>query len=930
MTYLSNPPCFPAPFRAVSRIAIIAVWLTLLAAVRTAAFDDHLGWNFESGDDPLTAAARLDIGALLNDPMEAPEGLVSQRNGRFYFGNGREARFWGVGVNNLASTTESLRAQMQFLAKRGVNMVRFSPRTYGKNQNDLLEVNSAEFDKLQKGFAACRAAGMHAMIEPFWILTLEVKPGWNIEGYTDAWLKDNPDKNIPFGLQFFDPTLKAAYKSWLKEIFTRANPNAPGATPIGQDSALGLILLQGEDNLFFYTFNPANYPPAQQERIDRLFGDFLIAKYGSINAATAAWGSSTALSRDDPTGGLMTVQSAADMGSGFSVRNRRLPDQLEFITRLQADWYEEIIAMLRDEAGIVCPIIASNWQTANAAYLADLDHYVYTSAGVLAMNKFFGAAAATRATSWQVSGGDTYYSLPIVSRADTRFPFLFKHAHGFPTVITSTSWLLPMDYQAEAPFLSAAYAAMGGVDGLFFNFQESLTWEGTRTNLAVTIPPMVGQFPLAALMYRRGDVAQAPVVVREGRQLESLYHASKQRLDLTNSSHGKTYEPPTAEGTNAWDPSIAYVGSVEVDFETDEDYIDSTAFTLIDRTGTGIRSVTGQLAIDETKGLMTFNTPLAQGATGFLNGAGFITLSNAMLRLRNNFGSLGLISLDGRPLSQSTSILIQAIGDSHPTGFTTETIPLSFEGKSVDGQRIMTVGARPWLAESIEGRVDLLGTLRPIKAEALDTNGYAVSDLTGSLLQTANGWRLNLPKTNAYVLLTLEAPADEQPVVTTRGLALADAGKSYEMRLTAAGGNEPLVWSILEPLPEGLTLESNGLLQGTPLWGGQQTLTVKVQDVDGDADSRPLHLTVLGQDKPVSIWPGLAGNKWFAETGFLYDGFYPFVYFYSLSDWLYVWPEGASQNGFYAYAFGLNDWLYLTRQLPLWFFSFREQQWKPL
>jgi len=68
-------------------------------------------------------------------------------------------------------------------------------------------------------------------------------------------------------------------------------------------------------------------------------------------------------------------------------------------------------------------------------------------------------------------------------------------------------------------------------------------------------------------------------------------------------------------------------------------------------------------------------------------------------------------------------------------------------------------------------------------------------------------------------------------VITTSALSDGGVGVGYYFRVRAAGGVGPYTWSISAgALPTGLTLNSNGIITGTPAAAGQFQLAVEVTD----------------------------------------------------------------------------------------------------
>jgi Putative Ig domain len=85
--------------------------------------------------------------------------------------------------------------------------------------------------------------------------------------------------------------------------------------------------------------------------------------------------------------------------------------------------------------------------------------------------------------------------------------------------------------------------------------------------------------------------------------------------------------------------------------------------------------------------------------------------------------------------------------------------------------------------------------------------------------------------------------------ITTPSLPSGFQNLAYSQQLQATG-TSPFSWSVSAgTLPEGLTLSTGGLLQGTPVNVGSSSLTVTVTDARGTASSKPFVLVV---DPPLS------------------------------------------------------------------------------
>ncbi len=104
-----------------------------------------------------------------------------------------------------------------------------------------------------------------------------------------------------------------------------------------------------------------------------------------------------------------------------------------------------------------------------------------------------------------------------------------------------------------------------------------------------------------------------------------------------------------------------------------------------------IRNTNGQLIWNYGKGFVQVDTPTSQGAGGFLQAAGRNTTSDLIIESANEYGTLVAVSLDGRPLADSTAILIQAATREKLHGYETETV----EGGAL--KKPTTLMSRNWM-----------------------------------------------------------------------------------------------------------------------------------------------------------------------------------------------------------------------------------------
>jgi hypothetical protein len=100
--------------------------------------------------------------------------------------------------------------------------------------------------------------------------------------------------------------------------------------------------------------------------------------------------------------------------------------------------------------------------------------------------------------------------------------------------------------------------------------------------------------------------------------------------------------------------------------------------------------------------------------------------------------------------------------------------------------------------------------------------------------------------------------------VATQILPVGTAGAAYSASLNAQGGALPYTWSVAPgagTLPIGLSLSSDGTINGTPVAGGSYPVMVDVTDAVGNSATAPVTVTVNAPTNGLTVnsGSGLAG-----------------------------------------------------------------------
>jgi len=677
------------------------------------------GWFAFEPDEDVFNESPIDL-RYLNEKLAGEHGrLIARGETIVHEGTGEVVRFWGVNarpdvVNLDRSTLDRL---AKSLAKRGVNLVRVHMPVGDQRGPDLKAI-----ERVQIFTQAMKQQGIYTAISIYFPLWIKLKAADGFGEYNDA---------NPFGLVFFDEKFQAVYRSWFKELLTRPNPH--GGAPLGKDSAVAIVEMVNEDSLFFWTFKPYDRVPADaMEKLEKQFAAWLIEHYQSIDNARDRWNDDDVRGDDFPAGrvGIMPLYDINQR------KDARAQDTAAFLADTQRKFFAGMQSFLRNDCGYDGLTIASNWVTADARTLGPLDKFSNTVADVMDHHGYYGGKHEGARASFAIDAGDTFFD-----RAAARFdrqentgepnkhsfntPVFDFAYNGKPSVISEINWPHPNRFAAEMPLISAAYGSLQGTDGFMFFTLIGPSWDATTMKFSLQTPAGLGQFPAAALVYRRGLIKQSEAVAQINltpqhfRELRGLPANNPGNLDALRAADIPAGQTAEVEAVNQLDPRAPAVGRVEVamaDNAPKSRIVDLSKY--IDDHAKTIRSATGELTWDYGRGVITVNAPQSQAACGFAGAVGPIELSDCTIDLKNEFGVVWLVALDDQPIAQSKKTLLQVMTEQKNFGFATR----GDLKKTID-----TLGEAPVSVKNIDGAITLKSA--PTKVTTLDANGYAIQEV---------------------------------------------------------------------------------------------------------------------------------------------------------------------------------------------------------
>jgi hypothetical protein len=278
---------------------------------------------------------------------------------------------------------------------------------------------------------------------------------------------------------------------------------------------------------------------------------------------------------------------------------------------------------------------------------------------------------------------------------------------GKPFTVTEYDHPAPNQYAAEMFPMIASFAALQDWDGLF-----QFDWGGTEPDSRRITgyfslqqhPAKLAFLPVAALIFRRGDVEAARATARlalPADQVESLTaesvsvsdawkQAGVAARDMLNHRLELRF---TRGGKLAAEVATAAASPVAWDTEAELYSVDAPA----------VKAVVGRCA----------------GKTTKLDGAEFDVNTNA-----HHFAVLTLSAADGQPLRRSRRLLLAAAGNVENTG-----MGWNANHTSVDTRW----GRAPTICEGIAGRVSFATAGKGAKVYALDGGGARAAEVPVSL-----------------------------------------------------------------------------------------------------------------------------------------------------------------------------------------------------
>ena len=669
----------------------------LLATGLYAQWDDALLKPFVM--DHRGGAGSLADLSFLHDAPAGRDGFIRIQNGHFVKPDGRRIRFWGVHFTDWSKGSveippkEDMPMWADTLARYGVNLVRLhfldlaAPRgIVDASRSDSRGFDAQQLDRLDFEIAELKKRGIYVD------LNLNVgrsyKSGDGVQDFDRIqWGK---------GLVLFDPRLIELQKEYARQLLTHVNPYTH--TEYRNEPAIAIVEILNENGIYQGYRAPTPY---YDDELTKLYDAWIDRNRPGEPHRPRLKGSETA-----------------------AASREQYETEMAFFMDAEERFYQDMSAYLKRDLGVKAPITgtADHSHTsspypmlATLAKLDILDGHVY----------------------WQHPGSPPPVNTPMVNDPlHSTIVQLSRTAFaGKPYTVSETNHPFPNDWASEGIPLLAAYGSLQDWDAIVlytFEPKRDANWKpyvGDPFDISLD-PVRMTEMATGALTFLRGDVSAA-------RQTVTRTYSKEQMLESRRLP--RTEQPYFTPGFPLALPLEHSVRIASLDGPP------TAAFPAVD--ADPMVSDTKELSWHTPggqNGVVTVETERTEALIGFLK-ANPKSLRNLSADLSNQFASIVLSSLDGKPLAQSARMLLTAGSRVSNTG-------LKWNEQHT---RVSNQGESPSLIEPVSGTVMLRGLegAKAVRLQALDGSGHALGDpLAGK--KAASGWTVPIgtPVTTWYVI----------------------------------------------------------------------------------------------------------------------------------------------------------------------------------
>ncbi len=617
--------------------------------------------------DPLAPESVIDISHLIEAPA-GQHGFLKADADRLRFEQAaKPSKFWAINASPHDLPPEQMKHAARWYRKHGINLVRQHTVI---NAVGLLgrdgKFNPQRLDQYDRWFAALKEQGIYttwSVVYPHHGPFLQKHDGYDPDLFAEL---DEADEQHDGNRQAIvvndfinlDRDLQDIALRYFKELLNHRNPYTK--LIYKDDPALAVLEFQNESNLYFHTLNVlrgGEYPRFAR-KMRRAFFDFVKAKYQTKTDVARAWQNRWDRG-DNWDEGELGLMGAYHWGSDgplheFRGQERRAGDYIEFLTKLQRDYYVRREREVR-QIGFKGVTVTTAWKSGGpAASMANL--VADSAADMIDRHNYYGGGAGGHV----ITEGDVITKTHLAEPGRGLLSVGLFQVDKKPFGVSEWSMLPPSPFKAEAAPLYAFYGmGLQGWDAVYhFACNSSRMgdgWPALRKYVTET-PHYLGQFPALAFAIYQGHIQEGDVVAaRELGQAEVF--AGKDVLGQSLAGGGWDAKELTGRLTTS--PATLAIGRVTIGFRKQPQTTAADLTSFHDEGAKKLTSTTNQLIWHYGTRRVEVRSAKTQAVIGFAAGKR-VELPSVQAEIKTPFVSLIFTPLDNEPLADSRHILITA------------------------------------------------------------------------------------------------------------------------------------------------------------------------------------------------------------------------------------------------------------------------------
>ncbi|HEV8292878.1 MAG TPA: hypothetical protein VGP94_13180, partial [Tepidisphaeraceae bacterium] len=594
--------------------------------------------QYPTSDFPISfspdAPGLLSASHLLPKPA-GKDGPIVARDGHFYSGQNR-IRFWGVNIafgGNFPTHQEADKLAAR-LSNFGINAVRFHhmdaypyPAGIFADQS-LSKLSDEALDRLDYFIAALKKQGIYSNIN------LHVS-----RQYARPHKWENADKleNYDKIVDIFHPELIEANKQYATDLLTHVNKYTN--TRLADEPAVCMVEINNEDTIFFWggVQKLANLPQPYAGVLQKQWNEWLLREYKSRDGILAAWQKEDSLAPDeDPLKGTV----ARGILKNQTPSHPRSIDWYRFLQATDQKYFGQMHNYLKKQLGVKSPITGTialgPLGALSQSHMDFVDAHAYWDHPRFPRRQW-------DMKDWEIKNT----AMSDVPTSSALWGLAASRIAGKPFTVTEYNHAAPNEYQSECIPIIASFAAMQDWDAVFlFAYTHNAKYEKPKMESFFDIEGNPLKMPLMPLGSR---IFLGQCVTR----------LSKQST--------KSPQPAEMFSTGARFHSDFWGFIRQTQKVNWQDFLQSRFAVSFSDVLHAMESEPGPKATWETKGdpgtgYYTVISDRAIIFTGFPQNKTIDLPPLKLTDVENPFISLILLSDDGKPLRESSKLLLALVG----------------------------------------------------------------------------------------------------------------------------------------------------------------------------------------------------------------------------------------------------------------------------